>query len=558
MKNRFSIPLILLLLTTAAFAQTEADIDQLFSDFNTEDRPGLAALIIHKGEVVYKKGFGSEHLDYESPVTPDTKFQLAGLSKHFTAFTIFLMEEEGKLSFDDDIRKHIPELPEYEHVVTIQHILSLSSGLHGYWGLRHLTGMNNSDVFTHEQAMKFIASQKKLDFIPGSEYSYVNTGQTILAEIVSKVSGQSFAAYTKERLFDPLGMENTVFKDRFDQYIPNTAHSYEAVEGKYIEASTNFVIPGPTNLYSTIEDLSKWELNLINPKVGSRKMIKKMNNPAKLNNGTNINTTFGTVTLGQQLIHGERGVPKIYQTGALGGYTSSIFKFMNQEFTVIVLSSGVPYNGYLGMQAAYLFLEDQFTGPASIDFQSLKSKKLSTKILERHAGSYWDWKGSSARAIEVRADTLRYVRGPGNDSPLIPLSEDRFQMVAPGDENIYVTFKTIDGQKRMEFNIEESDPIVFNRYEPITYSSTELNEFTGTFHCEELSTVYQFGLKANRLTASHLRYVDVTFTPIENDLFDASDWHFGAIRYERDSSESILGFWMTRDQARNLWFEKIN
>lgn len=557
MKNRFSIPFLLLLITTAVSAQTEADIDEIFSDFNDPSHPAVAAVVIHKGEVIYKKAFGSEHLDYESPASPDTKFQLAGLSKHFTAFSIFLLEEQGKLSFEDDIRKYIPELPKYDQVVTIQHLLSLSSGLHGYWSLRPLTGMNNSDVFTHEQAMKLIGKQRQLSFEPGSDYSYTNTGQTLLAEIVAKISGQSFAAYTKEQLFSPLGMSNTLFKDEFDQYIPNAAHPYEAVEDGFKEAPSNFGIAGPTNLYSTVEDLGKWEMNMINPKVGSKEMIKKMNATVKLNEGTLINPSFGTVTLGQQLMHNERGVPKIYQTGNLGGYTSSIFKFMNQEFTVIVLSSGVPYNGYLGMNTAYLFLEDEFTGPASVDFASIKSKKLSKKKLEKYAGSYWNWKGASARSIAVQDDTLRYVRG-GGQSALIPLSDDRFQMIASGDENIYVSFKMIDGKKRMEFNVEESDPIVFNEYKPINLGSNELKEFEGTFHCKELSTVYQFEMKEEQLTATHLRNEDVTFNPIAKDLFAASAWYFGAVRYERSSNGSIKGFWVQMDEVRNLWFKKIS
>lgn len=557
MKNRFSISFLLLLLTTAVSAQTESDIDQLFSDFNSTDRPGLAALIIHKGEVVYKKGFGSEHLDYESPVTPDTKFQLAGLSKHFTAFAIFLMEEQGQLSFDDDIRKHIPELPDYGKVVRIHHLLSQSSGLHGYWALRPLTGLNYSDVFTHEHAMKLIASQKTLGFDPGTDYSYTNTGQTLLAEIVERVSGQSFASYTKESLFDPLGMTNTLFKNSFNKYIPNTAHAYEAIEGGFEEAPSNFGIAGPTNLYSTIEDLSKWEMNLINPKVGSSEMIQKMNTPAKLNNGTFINPDYGTVTLGQQLIHKERGVPKIYQTGTLGGYTSSIFKFMNQEFTVIVLSSGVPYNGYLGMNTAYLFLEDQFIEPASVDFSLVKAKKLSAKKLDKYVGSYWNWKGASARSIAMQDDTLRYVRGE-SQSALIPLSDARFQMLVQADEKIYVNFKMINGQKRMEFIIEESDPIVFNEYEPINLDSNELKEFEGTFHCKELSTVYQFEMKEEQLTATHLRNEDVIFNPIATDLFAANAWYFGAISYERNSNGSINGFWVQMDEVRNLWFQKIS
>ncbi|MEP1096577.1 MAG: serine hydrolase domain-containing protein [Cyclobacteriaceae bacterium] len=556
MMYRFVSLLTFLTVISPCFGQSEAEIDSIFSHVNNPDNPAVAATILHKGEVVYQKAFGRVNLDFEQQTTVDTKFEIAGLAKHFTAFAVLLLEKEGELSLSDDIRKYLPELPEYSKTITIRHLLSLSSGLHGYWALKELAGVHRDDVLTREQALKLIGSQSELSYDPGTDYSYTNTGQTLLAEIVASVSGKSFASYAKEQLFDPLQMTNTLFKDDFEQYIPNVAASYEPDGDGFKESALNVGVPGPTNLYSTVVDLAKWEMNLQDPKVGSKSLVEKLNSAATLDNGSTLDPLFGRVTLGQQLIHMERGIFNIYQTGTLGGYASSIFKFTEQDFTVIVLSSGMYYSGYLGMQSAYLYLDDIFPEPSTVDFQSLKTKKLSSKKLEAHVGSYWDQRASSSRNIEVIDDTLRYVRGGGRNSALIPLSDTEFQMMAGGDEKILVRFLSGES-KKMEFTIGESAPIVFEQYVPTNYSANQLETFTGTFLCKELSTSYQFSIKENLLTASHIRNNDVSFSPVTQDLFVGGAWLFGSIKYERNQSNDISGFWLSTDRVRKLWFEKI-
>ena len=546
-----------LLIALQSSAQSEEQLDSIFAHINNPNNPAVAATILHKGEIIYQKAFGRVNLDHDQPATIDTKFEVAGLAKHFTAFAVLLLEEQSKLSLSDDIRKYLPELPDYSKTITIRHLLSLSSGLHGYWALKALTGVHRDDVLTREQALKLIGSQKELSYEPGTDYSYTNTGQTLLAEIVAKISGQSFASFTKEQLFDPLQMTNTLFKDDFEQYIPNIAGSYEPDGDGFKKSALNIGVAGSTNLYSTVVDLAKWEMNFQNPTVGSRLLVEKLNSAATLDDGSTLDPLFGRVTLGQQLIHKERGIPKIYQTGTLGGYTSSIFKFTEQEFTVIVLSSGLYYNGYLGMQSAYLFLEDIFLEPSTVDFQSLKTKKLSKKKLEVHVGSYWDQRAISSRSIEVRDDTLRYVRTDGRASALVPLDDNKFQMIAFGDEEILVEFPPGE-TKTMIFTIGESAPLVFNQYQPVSYSSSQLEQFTGTFLCRELSTSYQFSIRENALTASHIRNEDTSFFPITPDLFAGNDGLLESINYERATDGTITGFWLNSDRIKKLWFEKIS
>ncbi|MEP5611032.1 MAG: serine hydrolase domain-containing protein [Cyclobacteriaceae bacterium] len=548
--------LLFLLATIQIHSQSIEEIDSIFAHIDNPENPAVAAVILYKGEIIYQKAFGRVNLDYDQPATVDTKFEVAGLAKHFTAFAVLLLEEQGRLALSDDIRKYLPELPEYSKTITIRHLLSLSSGLHGYWALKALTGVHRDDVLTRENALKLIGSQKELSFDPGTDYTYTNTGQTLLAEIVTKITGQSFSSYTKEQLFDPLQMTNTVFKDDFEQYIPNVAGSYEADGEGFKKSALNVGVAGPTNLYSTVVDLAKWEMNLQNPKVGSKSLVEKLNSAATLDDGSTLDPLFGRVTLGQQLIHEERGIFNIYQMGTLGGYASSIFKFTEQDFTVIVLSSGMAYSGYLGMQSAYLYLDEVFLRPGTVDFQSLKTKKLSKKKLEAHVGHYWDQRAASSRSIEVREDTLRYVRTEGRASALVPLSDNKFQMVAFGDEEILVEF--LPGEtKKMTFTIGESGPVVFDQYEPTSYSSSQLEEFTGTFLCRELSTSYQFSVEENALTASHIRNEDTSFFPITPDLFAGNNWHLGSINYERTADGAITGFWLNTDRIKKLWFEKI-
>lgn len=528
-------------------------IDEIFAPFNRKDHPAVATVAIHKGKVVYQKAFGSTELDNFTPATIDTKFQLGGLSKQFTAFAVLLLEEQGKLALGDDIRKYLPDLPTYAATITIDHLMTMTSGLSDFWTLKNIAGWHRDDVFTQEHALELIRKSRP-GFAPGEDYIYSNTDLLLMAEIVAKVSGKSFAEFMNDEVFSPLDMTNTLVKDDFEQYIANLAGSYEATEGGFRPSPLNYGIAGPTNVYSTVADLTKWEMNILNPRVGSNALIEKLYTRSTLNNGATMNPLFGTLTYGQQLYHRERGIMEAYQTGTLGGYASAIFKFMDHDFSIIVLSSGIPYSGYLGMQTAYLFLEDQFTEPEMINFAGLGTQKLSKRQLQKHEGKYLMSKGGYTRIIALENDTLRYVRGGGRSSALLPLSENTFQMYVPGDEKITVTFKGRGVNKQMAFVIGESDPLISKIVPENSSIGSDLNAYAGTYYCASLNVVYELSEQGGNLVARNLRAGTATLRPVTTDIFEGDLWFFPGIQFDQDGR----GFTLNSEEVRGLHFEKLS
>ncbi len=531
--------------------KTIPKIENIFDEFNNPNHPAVAALVINEGEVIYKKAFGSENLEsvLQKPARIHSKFQVAGLSKHFTAFAVLLLEEQGKITLNDDIRKYLPELPEYNTTITIDYLLSMTSGFPDVMTLKTIAGWNPEDVFTQKHALGLIKNCE-LGFTPGEDYIYSDTDLLLIAEIICRTSGGTFAEFLKKELFEPLGMKNTFVNDGTIQIAENEVTSYVASTDGYLERPLSYNIIGASNIYSTIDDLSKWELNLLNPKVGSAKLVEKLYTACKMSNGKTMNPTFGTLTYGHQLRHKERGILKMYQTGVGGGFTSSIFKFREQDFAVIVLSSGIPYNGYLGMQTANLFFNDQYTEPATTDFKNLKTKKLSNAQLQKYTGKYWNERSGYSRVIALKDDTLRYVRSNGSESALLPLTDNQFQMMVPGDDKILTSFS---GKTQMELVIGESDPIISTRIESYTYNNEALQAFVGTFYCKALNTVYEFSIEAGNLTATNLKAGKVSFKPVKERLFEGDKWFFGSILFDKD----LNGFNLQIEDVRKLKFIKI-
>ncbi|GAB4233814.1 MAG: hypothetical protein Tsb0034_07210 [Ekhidna sp.] len=527
-------------------AMVNVKLDSIFTEVDRPDHPAVTALAIHKGEVVYKKAFGSTNLDHQIPATVHTKFQLAALSRHFTAFALLMLEEEGKLSLEDDIRKYLPQLPEYERPITIDHLLSMTSGLSDFWPMSDLIGLHEEDVLTQEQVLNTIGKLKPV-FKPGEDYIYGHSDQVLLAEIIAKASGNSFADYMKKALFEPLGMNNTEVRTAHHQLIDGLAESYMSTEAGFRRSVINFGVYGPINVYSTVDDLAKWELNLLNPKVGSKALVDKLLSPAKLSNGNYIDSWFGRFTYGQQFYHWGHGVDEIYQMGVLGGHTSSMFKFPDQEFTVIVLGSGMPYSGYLGMGLAEHFIGEEIDP----EVPTAKVRKLSVKNLERFAGRYWDEKLFVSRTIEVQDDTLRYVRGNGRSSALLPISDNRFRM--SGREDVFATF--IEKNQKMMMEMESASLHVsdFEQVDEITYTVDQLESFSGSYFNKLHNIVYDLEVENGQLVALHPRVGRILLTPVKEKVFEANRWFFGSIKFD----ENGRGFTLNSENAKRLRFEKI-
>lgn len=272
----------------------ESRVDQIVAATLGEGvTPGFSIAVQKDGKLVYTKGFGYADLEYDIKNTPTTIFHIASVSKQFTAFAIAMLVDQGKLKLSDDIRKYLPELHDFGTVITIDHLVHHTSGLRDQWSLLMMAGWRLDDVITQKQIMRVIGRQTDLNFKPGEEMLYCNTGFTLMAEIVSRVTGESFAEWATKNIFDPLEMKNTLFYDDHEKIVKNRAYSYYEVPEGYKKSVLSFANAGATSLFTTVEDLSLWAMNFEKVKVGNWNVMKMMNQRFILNNGDTTNYALG-------------------------------------------------------------------------------------------------------------------------------------------------------------------------------------------------------------------------------------------------------------------------
>jgi len=533
----------------AEYADLESQIDAVFASYDAADKPGATVAVVDHGEIVFKKGYGSANLEYGIANTPSTVFHIASVSKQFTVFSILLLEQQGKLSFDDDIRKHIPEVPDFGTTITLRHLASHTSGLRDQWNLLSMAGWRMDDVITKEHILKLVAKQKELNFNPGEEYLYCNTGFTLLAEVVARISGQSFAEFTKAHIFDPLQMSNTLFYDDHEKIVKNRAYSYYTDGGTYKKAVLNFANVGATSLFTTVEDLSLWAMNFSALKVGTEHIISTMNTPAVLNNGNTFGGAYG------QFVNTHKGLNQIQHGGADAGYRSYIGRFPDQELAVVVFSNYARSNAQgLALQVADLYLKDHFPEQEDSEASTTEAPKfisLNNKQLEKFSGHYWNDTGVYARRMYVKNDTLRYYRNEFSESPLAPISKNEFQMLNV-NVDLKVKFKGKGNNRKMIVTVGTDDPVESYEFTPPNYSATELKGFNGVYYSEELSTYYTIISGEDHLKITHARHSDFEIKAIKQDLFSYN----GIYKFERDASGNITGLRISNGRVRNLWFKK--
>ncbi|MBX2873081.1 MAG: beta-lactamase family protein [Saprospiraceae bacterium] len=554
---------LLFLLPTASNAQLtttqQQEIDALFDDWRENpNQPGLVAGLVKDGEIMYLSGFGSADLSHQKPINPQSTFNISNLSKQFTAFALLFLEEKGQLSLSDDIRKYVPQVPDFGTKITLKHLISQSSGLHEFWVLKELAGWSAQDVFSQDDALELVSRQEELDYLPGTAFSRTTTGMVLLVEVVEKVTGMPFADYMKEHIFEPLGMHNTQFSANSSSMIPNEAIPYQRIEDKMEPHRSNLSVLGVGGLYSSAEDLCKWYLNFHEPKVGSRSLIQKLESPVTLDNGTPYVPGSGKLLYGQLFEHGERGIPKQWLYGFAGGHSMNIFRFHQQGITGFVLGNSGTYHGYYAMMMIFAVIDVDFPEPAQVDFSQIPTQRLSTQELMDFEGYYWNKKGAYARHIFVKDDTLHYGRiGQNRVSKFVPVSPHKFQMLVDSDDYIYLEFDKKAGKNQMAFYPKDGDKAISHQYQPKTYSTPELADFVGTYYAPALDVTYTLSVEGEQLVASNLRKGVIPFIPVKEDLFVSSVWYLNSLQFSRNAKGKVTGFKVVADGLANLKFSKI-
>ena len=532
---------------------TNQKIDSIFRAFKGEV-PGAVISVIRDGNVQTTKAYGMANLEYDVANTSSTQFHVASLSKQFTAFAILLLQDQGKLSLDDNVRKYIPELQDFGHTITLRHLASHTSGLRDQWNLLLLMGVRLDDVITNDHVVALIANQKELNFIPGEEFLYCNTGFSLLAEVVARVSGKSFSAFTSEYIFGPLQMHQTEFVDDFEKIYKNKAYSYyDRGNGNYYKRVLSFGTSGPSNLLTTAEDLGKWILNMENPKVGTPDIFLQMTTETPLNNGK----TFGG---GLGLFVGKRkGISEIQHGGADAGFRAHMSFFPAQKFGVLVLSnSGGSDTQSLAHQVADLYLSQDYREekPAVSGIPEAKAIALPPGEMEKYVGSYWSKENAFSRRIYIKNDTLMHFRTLNNESPLMPTGPGEFKVMnVPVDARI--RFELQNGEMTLTEKVNDGSPTLLRPFVPVEYKEADWLEFEGDFYSEELNTAYKIQWKNQKLQASHIRMGTIDLSLIKHNFFSGNRGFFGSVEFVRNEENKVTGFRVSNGRVRNLLFEKM-
>jgi CubicO group peptidase (beta-lactamase class C family) len=504
-----------------------------------------------------------EDLNQDVRITPGTVFHVASMSKQFTAASIVLLAQQGKLSLDDDVRKYIPELPDFGQKITIRNLVHHTSGLRDQWDLLELAGWRYSrDLITDDDVMSVMKRQKELNFKPGERHVYCNTGYTLMGLIVKRVSGMTLREFTTKNIFEPLEMTHTHFRDDHAEILKHNAVGYEQEPGKPFEISiTNFDTVGATSLHTTVEDLQRWDENFYHPKVGGDAFVRQMLERGKLNNGEQLDYAFGLV-LGKY-----KGLPTVDHAGGDAGYRSDMTRFPEQHFSAAVLCNSAETDpSALVRQVADIVLatDTKMTEAATPAKEAVTSNTggpaavtLTVEQLAGFAGLYWNREDDAFVKIFVKDGKLN--RDTGSDEPLVlkPFAESRFHIAdKPLGDRVEIHFVAPSGDqpRRMEQSFDGEKPRAFEATEAFSPSDAELREYAGAYLSEEIDPVYRVAPDGDKLGLVRLKHKPDALQPAVRDVFTGE---IGTVRFTRDPANGhVSGFVLNAGRIQNFRFVK--
>jgi len=545
-----------------SYAQADSlteKVDRLFVSWDKPDSPGCALGIIQDGKLIYARGYGMANLEHNIPITSKSVFRIGSTSKQFTAMCLALLEEEGKLSLDDSINIFFPQMPDYAEDVTIRHLIHHTSGLRDYLTLAEIAGIRDDDYFTDAEVVDLLARQKELNFKPGEEHLYSNSGYFLLSQIVKKVSGKFLREYAAEKIFQPLDMTNTHFHDDHTKIVINRASGYAPKKGGgFVISMTTLPMTGDGGVFTSVEDLFLWDLNFYDNKLGNsgQALIKKMQTPGGLNSGEQLDYAFG-LGIGEY-----KGLTMVSHGGAFVGFRADMIRFPEQRFSVICLANLSAFNpSVMAKRVADIYLADLFKEKTEDKKTPSPEKseiiKLSELELKTKTGNYYDRERDVLWTVVLRKGQLQ-VRAPFTRFMISPVSPKRFI----AEE---VPFRLeIEFEKK-----EESQSYILNAwqegkkqgmYESIEFvepTPEELEVYIGKYYSEELNTAYYLRLKKGKLFMRHENphksYPQSALKPTFIDRFQVERWKLNFFRNEK---KDIIGFKVNAGRVQNILFEK--
>jgi CubicO group peptidase (beta-lactamase class C family) len=531
----------------------ERQVDALFARWDRPDTPGAVVEVIRDCKVVLRKAYGMADLERSVPMGPDSVFFIGSMTKQFTAFAIHLLAQDGKLALDDDIRRYLPDVPDFGATITIRHLLLHTSGLRDYFNLMLMAGRRLDDVITEDEALNLIRRQRSLNFAPGQEWMYSNTGYLLLARVVQRVAGRPLPEFARERIFEPLGMRHTRFQQDYGRLVPGRALSYLRAASGYEYVAVGESTTGAGGIVSTAADLALWDRNFYDARVGGKELIERMQEAGVLAGGKS--TGYASALQ----IGSYRGARMVQHGGTIGGYRTEMARFPDQRFSVVVLANASDLDATgLGHAVADIYLARELAPkPAAQPAPQRRYEAIAVDPagLDALVGYY---ALSPQAGIEFSKEGGQLM-AQATGQPKIPVYayaeraffaralDAQFTFDAPGKDGI-----AAGGVLRNAGR--EQRAVRANRHVP---TPEELKRYEGAFYSAELGVLYTVAAAGDgRLVLTHPRGA-VTFEAGGSDPFATGSW-IGNITYQCDARERCNGLTADNGRVRKLQFTRVS
>jgi CubicO group peptidase (beta-lactamase class C family) len=519
-------------------AQDKApDIDKIFS-WAKPGLPGCTVAVSQHGKLLVNRAFGSADLERDVPITTNTIFDIGSVTKQFVAAAVLILAEDGRLSLSDDIRQHIPELPDFGHKVTVNHLLTHTGGIRDWTGIAGLSSRKTDNT------LDLILRQRGLNFTPGEEWAYSNSGYVLAREIVARKSGTSVAEFMRQRLFEPLGMKSTVFSKDTKQVIKNRALAYQK-EGDRWRLAMLEGDRGGGGVFSTAGDLLIWNDALTNGRLGQF-VTQKIHEPATLNNGRKLFYARGL------FVGGALGRRMISHSGSADGYKTLLVRFPDHGLSIAILcNSGDGTDRIAFADRLFELFVPNETKPAQAQSQSVA---VDVPDLDARAGLFFSEPNRDPLQLIVNDGRLRVAGGPA----LVPLAKDRFRnprgtLAFMSQDEFELHFRSPD---ELELKSMEGKSTRYRRAAPYSPTADDLKSLAGRFESDEIGTVFRIEPQEEGLLLrlDHAPAKSLAFKPVDRDTFQFSRM---TVRFQRDSAGKIIALDYTNPALRNVKFTRL-
>jgi CubicO group peptidase (beta-lactamase class C family) len=504
--------------------------------------------VYRDGRIVYARGYGMANLEKQVPISATSLFDIGSTSKQFTAASILLLAQDGKLGLEDDVRKFIPELPQLDRPVTIRHLLHHTSGMRDYISLLMLAGADDEGRTTARQALDAIARQRALNFEPGSDHLYSNTGYFLLSQIVERVSKQSLNDFATARIFKPLGMNATYFRDgsrpdpatRATGYAPTRESGFRVYMSEWEQT-------GDGAVHTSIEDLQRWDENFYHAKVGGRVLIEALQQVDTLTSGAPLTYARG-LSVDQY-----KGLQRVSHGGAWAGYRADLMRIPSRHLSAAVLCNRADANPTAyASQVLDIYLGDGVASAAPAATPTAPVRVQATDAeLRRWVGRYRNFVTGTMRPVVLEEGKLLAQFGNLRQE-LVPTGPAEFA-VALGGNTLTLRFEGDAGARRMRQFANGREVAVFEELTDIAVSDADRTALAGSYQSDELQTT--FTIEQNG-TALALAAAGNKFPmqPLRADIWSAGPF---TVRVTRDAQQRITGFLLDQGRARGMVFKRV-